>query len=67
VENFLLALMRYAAYLSSEITPASLINQIRAFLLERGIVFAKSPIRLREAILVIAISGAIPYKTPLCA
>jgi transposase len=28
----------------------SLINQIRAFLLERGIVFAKSPIRLREAI-----------------
>jgi transposase len=28
----------------------SVINQIRAFLLERGIVFAKSPIRLREAI-----------------
>src|ERR1700723_3291153 len=28
----------------------SLINQIRAFLLERGIVFAKSPIRLREAL-----------------
>src|ERR1039458_8066276 len=28
----------------------SLINQIRAFLLERGIVSAKSPIRLREAI-----------------
>jgi transposase len=28
----------------------SLINQIRSFLLERGIVFAKSPIRLREAI-----------------
>ena len=28
----------------------SLINQIRAFLLERGMVFAKSPIRLREAI-----------------
>src|ERR1700751_1993570 len=27
----------------------ALINQIRAFLLERGIVFAKSPIRLREA------------------
>jgi transposase len=27
-----------------------LINQIRAFLLERGIVFAKSPIRLREAL-----------------
>jgi transposase len=26
------------------------INQIRAFLLERGMVFAKSPIRLREAI-----------------
>ena len=26
----------------------SVINQIRAFLLERGIVFAKSPIRLRE-------------------
>src|SRR5258705_11058745 len=28
----------------------SVINQIRAFLLERGIGFAKSPIRLREAI-----------------
>jgi transposase len=28
----------------------ALINQIRGFLLERGIVFAKSPIRLREAI-----------------
>ena len=28
----------------------SVINQIRAFRLERGIVFAKSPIRLREAI-----------------
>jgi transposase len=28
----------------------ALINQIRAFLLERGMVFAKSPIRLREAI-----------------
>ena len=28
----------------------ALINQIRAFLLERGIVFAKSPIRLREAL-----------------
>src|SRR6202453_5421181 len=28
----------------------ALINQIRAFLLERGIVFAKSPIRLKEAI-----------------
>src|ERR1700746_1137954 len=28
----------------------SVINQIRAFLLERGIVFAKSPIRLREAL-----------------
>ena len=28
----------------------SVINQIRAFLLERGIVFAKSPLRLREAI-----------------
>src|SRR5882672_9244449 len=28
----------------------SLINQIRAFLLERGIVFAKSPIRLKEAL-----------------
>jgi transposase len=28
----------------------SVIYQIRAFLLERGIVFAKSPIRLREAI-----------------
>src|SRR5258707_7904265 len=28
----------------------SLINQIRAFLLERGMVFAKSPIRLREAL-----------------
>jgi transposase len=28
----------------------SVINQIRAFPLERGIVFAKSPIRLREAI-----------------
>src|SRR6202020_1964572 len=28
----------------------SVINQIRAFLLERGMVFAKSPIRLREAI-----------------
>ena len=28
----------------------SLINQIRAFLLERGMVFAKSPIRPREAI-----------------
>jgi transposase len=28
----------------------SVINQIRAFLLERGIVFAKSPIRSREAI-----------------
>jgi transposase len=28
----------------------SVINQIRSFLLERGIVFAKSPIRLREAI-----------------
>ncbi|MCU1225439.1 MAG: transposase family protein [Edaphobacter sp.] len=28
----------------------SVINQIRAFLLELGIVFAKSPIRLREAI-----------------
>src|SRR6201988_4431208 len=28
----------------------SVVNQIRAFLLERGIVFAKSPIRLREAI-----------------
>ena len=27
----------------------ALINQIRGFLLERGIVFAKSPIRLREA------------------
>ena len=27
----------------------SVINQIRAFLLERGMVFAKSPIRLREA------------------
>src|SRR6202161_4299711 len=26
----------------------SVINQIRAFLLERGVVFAKSPIRLRE-------------------
>jgi len=28
----------------------SVINQLRAFLLERGMVFAKSPIRLREAI-----------------
>jgi transposase len=28
----------------------SVINQLRSFLLERGIVFAKSPIRLREAI-----------------
>jgi transposase len=28
----------------------ALINQIRGFLLERGIVFAKSPIRLREAL-----------------
>jgi transposase len=28
----------------------SVINQIRAFLLEHGMVFAKSPIRLREAI-----------------
>ena len=28
----------------------SVINQIRAFLLERGMIFAKSPIRLREAI-----------------
>jgi transposase len=28
----------------------ALINQIRSFLLERGIVFAKSPIRLREAL-----------------
>jgi len=28
----------------------ALINQIRAFLLERGLVFAKSPIRLREAL-----------------
>src|SRR6202167_2899399 len=28
----------------------SVINQIRAFLLERGLVFAKSPIRLREAL-----------------
>jgi transposase len=28
----------------------AVINQIRAFLLERGMVFAKSPIRLREAI-----------------
>ena len=28
----------------------SVINQIRAFLLERGVVFAKSPIRLRERI-----------------
>jgi transposase len=28
----------------------ALINQIRAFLLERGIVFAKSPIRLKEAL-----------------
>jgi transposase len=28
----------------------SVINQIRAFLLERGMVFAKNPIRLREAI-----------------
>ncbi len=28
----------------------SVINQIRSFLLERGIVFAKSPIRLREAL-----------------
>ena len=28
----------------------SVINQIRSFLMERGIVFAKSPIRLREAI-----------------
>jgi len=28
----------------------ALINQIRAFLLERGIVFGKSPIRLREAL-----------------
>jgi len=28
----------------------SVINQIRSFLLERGIVFEKSPIRLREAI-----------------
>src|SRR5271170_8087092 len=28
----------------------SVINQIRAFLLERGMVFAKSPIRLREAL-----------------
>jgi transposase len=28
----------------------SVINQIRAFLLERGIVFAKSPIQLREAL-----------------
>jgi transposase len=28
----------------------SVINQIRAFLLERGVVFAKSPIRLREAL-----------------
>src|SRR5258708_8289255 len=28
----------------------ALINQMRAFLLERGIVFAKSPIRLREAL-----------------
>src|SRR6202795_3122118 len=28
----------------------SVINQIRAFLLERGMVFAKSPIRLKEAI-----------------
>jgi transposase len=28
----------------------ALINQIRAFLLERGVVFAKSPIRLREAL-----------------
>ena len=28
----------------------ALINQMRAFLLERGLVFAKSPIRLREAL-----------------
>jgi transposase len=28
----------------------ALINQIRAFLLELGIVFAKSPIRLKEAL-----------------
>ncbi len=28
----------------------SVINQLRAFLLERGMVFAKSPVRLREAI-----------------
>jgi len=28
----------------------ALINQIRGFLLERGIVFAKSPLRLREAL-----------------
>jgi transposase len=28
----------------------SVINQIRAFLLERGMVFAKSPIRFKEAI-----------------
>jgi hypothetical protein len=28
----------------------SVINQLRAFLLERGLVFAKSPVRLREAI-----------------
>src|SRR6202034_3008235 len=28
----------------------SVINQLRGFLLERGLVFAKSPIRLREAI-----------------
>jgi transposase len=32
----------------------SVINQLRAFLLERGMVFAKSPIRLREAIRVAA-------------
>src|ERR1700728_964629 len=31
----------------------SVINQIRAFLLERSLVFAKSPIRLKEAILAV--------------
>ena len=44
----LLALHRVRDRLMTRRT--ALINQIRAFLLERGIVFAKSPIRLKEAL-----------------
>jgi len=42
----------------------AVINQIRAFLFERGMVFAKSPIRLREAIRSSVVDGS-PVVVPV--